>query len=90
MPHFITKDGCSIYYETQSFESSKPVVVFIEAITAYPSMSQIARDVHSPSLVLSASDDPFVTEAGARQLAVLCNGQHNKEYIYNANDHGHI
>lgn len=53
------------------------LIAQLEAITAYPSMSQIARDVHSPSLVLSASDDPFVTEAGARQLAVLCNGQHN-------------
>ena len=29
MPHFKTKDGCSIYFETQSFESSKPVVVFL-------------------------------------------------------------
>jgi len=82
MPHFKTKDGRSIYYETQSFESSKPVVVFLNGTmqnTVYwktHSMPQIARDVHSPSLVLSASDDPFVTEAGARQLAVLCNGQH--------------
>ncbi len=29
MPHFKTKDGRSIYYETQSFESSKPGVVFL-------------------------------------------------------------
>ena len=29
MPYFETKDGCSIYYETQGFESSKPVVVFL-------------------------------------------------------------
>ncbi len=29
MPYFKTKDGCSIYYETQGFESSKPVVAFL-------------------------------------------------------------
>ena len=29
MPHFKTSDGCKIYYETHGFESSKPVVVFL-------------------------------------------------------------
>lgn len=29
MPYFKTNDGCSIYYETQGFESSKPVVAFL-------------------------------------------------------------
>jgi 3-oxoadipate enol-lactonase len=29
MPYFKTKDGCSIYYETQGFESSRPVVAFL-------------------------------------------------------------
>ena len=29
MPYFKTKDGCSIFYETQGFESSKPVVAFL-------------------------------------------------------------
>jgi len=29
MPYFKTKDGCSIYYETQGFESLKPVVAFL-------------------------------------------------------------
>ena len=53
------------------------LIAQLEAMNSYPSLSQIARDVQSPSLVLSGSDDPFVTEAGARKLAVLCNGQHN-------------
>ena len=29
MPHFKTKDGCRIYYETEGFNSSGPVVVFL-------------------------------------------------------------
>jgi 3-oxoadipate enol-lactonase len=29
VPYFKTKDGCSIYYETHGFESSKPVVAFL-------------------------------------------------------------
>ena len=29
MPYFKTKDGCSIFYETQGFESSHPVVAFL-------------------------------------------------------------
>lgn len=29
MPYFRTKDDCSIYYETQGFKSSRPVVVFL-------------------------------------------------------------
>jgi 3-oxoadipate enol-lactonase len=29
MPYFKTKDGCSIFYETQGFESSRPVVAFL-------------------------------------------------------------
>ncbi len=29
MPFFKTKDNCSLYYETQGFETSRPVVVFL-------------------------------------------------------------
>ena len=29
MPYFDTEDGCSLYYETQAFETSRPVVVFL-------------------------------------------------------------
>jgi 3-oxoadipate enol-lactonase len=47
-----------------------------EAITAYPPLSQIAQNVHSPCLIVSASDDPFVTAEGAGQLAELCHGRH--------------
>lgn len=33
MPYFRTDDGCNIYYETQDFESSKPVIVFLNGTT---------------------------------------------------------
>jgi pimeloyl-ACP methyl ester carboxylesterase len=29
MPFFTTQDGCSLYYETDAFESSRPTVVFL-------------------------------------------------------------
>ena len=29
MPYFRTKDDCSIYYETEGFDSTQPVVVFL-------------------------------------------------------------
>lgn len=52
------------------------LIAQLEAMTAYPPLSQIAQSVHGSPLVLSASDDPFVTEAGAGRLAELCNGWH--------------
>jgi pimeloyl-ACP methyl ester carboxylesterase len=48
----------------------------LEAMRAYPAVSQIARGIRAPCLVISGSDDPIVTEEGARQLAELCNGSH--------------
>jgi 3-oxoadipate enol-lactonase len=52
------------------------VICQLEAMTAYPPLSKVARNLHIPCLVISGSDDPFVTEEGAEQLAVLCGGQH--------------
>jgi 3-oxoadipate enol-lactonase len=48
----------------------------LEAMTAHPPLSEMARNVRSPCLVISASDDPMVTEEGASRLARLCHGRH--------------
>ena len=54
------------------------LIAQLEAITAHPPLSQIARNVRIPSLVISGSDDLLVTEEGARELAVLCSGRHKQ------------
>ncbi|HID29664.1 MAG TPA: alpha/beta fold hydrolase [Desulfobacterales bacterium] len=52
----------------------------LETMIAYPPLSQIAQNVRIPALVISGSDDPLVTEQGARELAKLCSGRH-KQFI---------
>jgi len=52
------------------------LIAQLEAMTAYPPLSQIVQNVHAPCLIISASDDPLVTEEGARELAGLCSGRH--------------
>jgi 3-oxoadipate enol-lactonase len=54
------------------------VIAQLEAMTAYPPFSRISRKSNIPSLVISASDDPLITEEGAKQLAVLCGGRHKQ------------
>ncbi len=56
--------------------SKEALAAQLDAMMAYPAVSQMARDVRNPCLLISGSDDPIVTEEGARQLAVLCNGNH--------------
>ena len=56
--------------------TKEALVAQLEAMTTYPPLSEIARNVRNPCLVISASDDPLVTEEGAKELAVLCGGQH--------------
>jgi pimeloyl-ACP methyl ester carboxylesterase len=48
----------------------------LEAMNTYPPPAEIAPSVRTPCLVISASDDPLVTEDGAKELAVLCRGHH--------------
>jgi pimeloyl-ACP methyl ester carboxylesterase len=48
----------------------------LKAVMTCPPVSEIIRNIHSPCLVISGSDDPLVTQDGARQLAALCNGRH--------------
>ena len=56
--------------------SKEALVAHLEAITDYPPLSQIAGSLGIPTLVISGSRDPFVTEQGAKQLATLCGGRH--------------
>jgi len=56
--------------------TGEALIAQLEAMTAYPPLSQIVRNVHAPCLIISGSDDPLVTEEGAREIARLCNGHH--------------
>jgi len=53
------------------------LIAHFEAMTGYPSLFQIAQNVHRPVLVLSGSDDLLVTESDAKQLAMICDGRHD-------------
>lgn len=53
------------------------IIAHLEAISAYPPLSQIAQHVHHPVLVVSGSDDLLVTESDAKQLAMICDGRHD-------------
>ena len=50
------------------------VLAQLRACMNYPPLARPAHRVRSPVLVLRGSDDPLVTESGARELAGLCNG----------------
>jgi pimeloyl-ACP methyl ester carboxylesterase len=52
------------------------LIAHLEAMASYPPLSSIAIDFIKPCLVLSGSDDPFISEEEAKELAVLCGGQH--------------
>lgn len=48
----------------------------LDAMMSYPSLAELAQGVSAPTLVISADEDPLVTEAGAKELAQLAQGQH--------------
>jgi pimeloyl-ACP methyl ester carboxylesterase len=50
----------------------------LEAMAEFTRPSSAALDIRCPVLVLSASDDPLVTEEGAQELARLCKGRHER------------
>ena len=52
------------------------LIAHLEAVASYSSLSSIVRDFSAPCLVLSGSDDPLVSEEEAKELAILCGGQH--------------
>ncbi len=48
----------------------------LEAMIQYPSLDDLAKQVRAPTLVLSASEDLLVSQAGAAALAALCDATH--------------
>ena len=58
--------------------SKEALIAHFEAMVTYPPLSQIARHIYIPPLVISGSDDPLVTEEGAKELAELCGGRHQQ------------
>ena len=44
----------------------------------YPDLSELAKNVSAPTLVISADEDLLVTAAGARELAKLAGGRHTQ------------
>jgi 3-oxoadipate enol-lactonase len=68
----------SIVSATVKRNSKEALVAHLEAMAAYPPLSQIAAHIRVPTLVISASEDPLVTQEGAKELAALCNGQHKR------------
>lgn len=48
----------------------------LDAMMSYPSLDELAQGVSSPTLVLSADEDPLVTLEGAQALARLAHGEH--------------
>ncbi len=56
----------------------------LEAMGRYPSMTRLMRKLDTPVLVLTGSDDPLVSQEGAKRLAATCGGKHQQ-----INDCGH-
>ena len=54
------------------------LIAQLEAMGELTRLSSTAPDIRCPVLVLSGSDDPLVTEEGARELARLCKGRHER------------
>jgi len=52
------------------------LIAHFEAMALYPPLSSIAQNVNCSALVISGSDDPLVTQEGAKQLASFCGGRH--------------
>ena len=56
--------------------SEEGVRALLEAMEHYPTVTELAADVDTPTLVMSATEDPLVTREGARELADLTGGDH--------------
>lgn len=57
--------------------SEEGVAALLDAMDTYPELGDLADRVVSPTLVLSASEDPLVEADGARQLADRAGGEHD-------------
>ncbi|QDG53979.1 alpha/beta fold hydrolase [Persicimonas caeni] len=56
--------------------SEEGVRALLEAMMDYPDLSDLAKNVSTPTLVVSADKDLLVTPEGARELAELAGGEH--------------
>ena len=56
--------------------SAEGAAALLDAMASYPDLTDLADDVVSPTLVLSATEDPLVEAAGARRLAERAGGEH--------------
>lgn len=54
------------------------LLAHLEAMIAYPPLSQTAYMIRSPCLVISGSDDPMVPASEAQELADLCKGKYKQ------------
>ncbi len=54
------------------------LIAQLEEMAEFTRLSSTALDIRCPVLILSASDDPLVTEEGAQELARLCKGRHER------------
>jgi len=68
----------SIVSATVKRNSKEALVAHLDAMAAYPALSRVAAHIRVPTLVISASEDPLVTQEGAQELAALCKGQHKR------------
>lgn len=61
-------------------QRNKPegVQALLEAMLDYPDLSELAKNVSAPTLVISADQDLLVTRGGARELAELSGGTHQE------------
>jgi pimeloyl-ACP methyl ester carboxylesterase len=58
--------------------SEAGVRALLEAMMEYPDLSELAKNVSSPTLVISADEDLLVSADGARKLADLAGGEHTE------------
>ncbi|MFB6352146.1 MAG: alpha/beta fold hydrolase [Bradymonadaceae bacterium] len=58
--------------------SEQGVAALLDAMEQYPELGDLADEVVSPTLVLSASEDPLVEADGARLLADRAGGDHDQ------------
>jgi pimeloyl-ACP methyl ester carboxylesterase len=52
------------------------LMAHLEALTRYPPPLQLPKEITSPTLVISGSDDPLVSKERAGEIAETVNGHH--------------
>jgi pimeloyl-ACP methyl ester carboxylesterase len=54
----------------------RALIAHLEALTRYAPPLQLPKEITSPALVISGSDDPLVSKEGAGEIAEAVNGRH--------------